>query len=307
VLEKKTRPVGDPSGRMLLVLLATSASAGWSQPSPHAGGSTANQPILPSQSEWPPVQHSSPQPGVNIAPLFGPLNFPPLVLPPDWGVFHTGTPDSKSSNSSSSSSLSSPPLFKFSGGLLPGSPLAPLDFKGGFLAGLNAPQRPAPKEVETWQGPRPEDTGAYADGFPQKLLILAIEDYQARGDVRPNHKDVLKCAQDIQETWRTSGKGPLNEHPVPVTFLDGQVTPEIFVGPSPVCSRYDLVLFMGHSSPEGPWLGEGERSALMRTSNYHWSGGTTKCLGTLWRRPSRVCLGRGERGRNHKAGHRLLR
>ena len=51
---------------------------------------------------------------------------------------------------------------------------------------------------------------------------------------------------------------------------------EKFAGKNAKCTEFDMVLFSGHSSQNGPWLGSVADQANMVPANYHWSSGKTK-------------------------------
>ena len=127
-------------------------------------------------------------------------------------------------------------------------------------------------------------TGAYIKDKPQSLLIAGIEDYQARKDSRPNHTEVHRTGNDIAGFW-TSVARPALGLPRVEHLKDGQVTSALFTGKNAKCTEYDLVLFSGHGSPDGPWLGNVPDQGSMVPANYHWSSGKTKwfinagCLG----------------------------
>jgi hypothetical protein len=78
----------------------------------------------------------------------------------------------------------------------------------------------------------------------------------------------------LLETWTTLGVGN-RERPGAVHYPNVEVTPGLFAGHGVVGTRFDLVLYLGPGTPEGPWLGEAA-AAAMQTRNYHWSGGDTK-------------------------------
>ncbi|NTV76019.1 MAG: hypothetical protein HGA66_17670 [Holophaga sp.] len=153
---------------------------------------------------------------------------------------------------------------------LPGS--KPVERKDeGPLAPPPPPDNPVSRlPVEAWKGPRPDDQGAFAHGEPVSLLVAAIQDYRARGDTRENHRDVLKGYREIAERWQTAALGS-KPRPFVGYYEDGAVNPGLFAGPGALCTRFDLVLFGGHGSAHGPWLGAHE-DKHMNPDHYNWSG-----------------------------------
>jgi hypothetical protein len=141
-------------------------------------------------------------------------------------------------------------------------PIVPMNPKQG--------SEPAPRP-ET--GTCPDETGAYAYGKPMSLMLATLEDDRACGEGRCPPR-AGNAWSTLIEHWQTQGVRN-REQPMAVHYGDGAVTSGLFAGHGVVGTRFDLVLFEGRGTPQGPWLGAAEAEA-MQPSHYHWSGGQTK-------------------------------
>ncbi|HLO67214.1 MAG TPA: hypothetical protein VK188_09370 [Holophaga sp.] len=176
----------------------------------------------------------------------------------------------------------------FCGGVAVSDPWIPAGnpYLGSFMKDLVAPRRAPSRDLETWGGARPQDAGAFGNGYPFDLTVLAIEDYQARGGQQPTHRGVRACAEAIAQAWKQEQGASLLLAPRVEVLLDERVTAAEFTGAHPRAFREsDLVLFIGHGSETGPFLGWGQAGPGMAPANYAWSGGRAKwfinasCLG----------------------------
>jgi len=177
-----------------------------------------------------------------------------------------------------------PHFYSVTMGTDPWVPAVP--YLGNLMRESMAPRRPPSRDLETWGGARPRDAGAFGNGWPLDLTVLAIEDYEARGCEQPVHHGARACAEAIAQAWRQEQGGSLFLAPVAEVLLDERVTAGEFAGPHPRAFREsDLVLFSGHGSEDGPFLGWGQAGPRMVPANYDWSGGRAKwfvnssCLG----------------------------
>lgn len=186
-------------------------------------------------------------------------------------------------------------------------------YLGNFMNDMIVPRRPPSKAIESWGGSRPSDEGAFGNGHPLDLTVLAIEDYLSRGSSGPVHEGALRCADAIAEAWKQPHGGSLLFLPWAKVLKDGDVTPGQFTGAFPFAFwGSDMVVFIGHGSPQGPWLGDAGEDALMVPDNYNWSGGQAKwfvnssCKGLYDGRccgePDSNLLTFGNQGRD-RAGH----
>jgi len=142
---------------------------------------------------------------------------------------------------------------------------------------LMRPRRASPSDAGAWKGDRPWDEGAYGNGYPLDLTVLAIEDYASRGSSGPVRAGMLRCAEAMAEEWKRTTTGSLFLHPRATVLKDGQVTARHFTGDHPwAFQESDMVVFCGHGTSQGPWLGQAEGTSLMAPANYAWSGGRSK-------------------------------